>query len=108
MRTLLACLAAATCIGAAPATPQGPKPSSAARPPALRPLDECARRPILARTTDGRIVFRRDEMRLGTARPVDLYLAVERREDGCSVPLIARRDVYGGNGRPEPRWLHRN
>ena len=101
MRIPLACLAAAACVSAAP--PPALKPSS---PSVAGQPDRCTPRAIHARTVDGRAILRDELARPGVAQPVDLYLAVERREDGCSVPVVARQDVYRG-GSSTRGWIHR-
>jgi len=46
--------------------------------------------PRLARGKEGRL-FRQFDY----AAPVDLHLAVDRRENGCPVPVIVRRNIAG-------------
>ena len=99
MRIPLACLAAIACISAAPAS--SPRTISVTEKP-----DRCTPRSFHARTTDGRAILRNELARPGQAQPAHLYLAIERREGGCSVPVIARQDVYGG-GEPSHGWMHR-
>lgn len=106
MRLPLACLAAAACISAAP-TPPAPRPNSMTSvEPAKDKAEPCTPRAVHARTTDGEAVLRNELLRPGQPQPVNLYLAVERLEDGCSVPVIARQDVYRGN-RAVQGWIQR-
>lgn len=102
MRIPLACLATVACISAAPApsVPDRSAPSFV-----QQRSDLCAQRAIHARTVNGRAVVRGELVSPGTSQPVNLYLAVDRREGGCPVPLIAQQGVRGAE--PSQGWIHR-
>lgn len=92
MRIMIGLVAGLLPVSAAVAEP----PAQAAR--VLSPYSSSARicpplAPRLARGKEGRLFRQFDRI-----PPVDLHLAVDRRENGCPVAVIVRHNV-GGPGR---------